>query len=165
MNTRSGFASLAFVCAAFIGSGALLLAEDPKGKEPPKPKCDLSKIETIQRCSDCSSDMENGKCRCVNTKEHTKCECKGKKVEVQMCVKSYYQCTECHNDQLKGGKCEKCGKKTEEKKSKAEIVYHCEADDVSSDKPGKCEKCKKNLAKTCKQSGTFPHAPKPDAGK
>ncbi|MBI5367557.1 MAG: hypothetical protein HZA54_11010 [Planctomycetes bacterium] len=144
----------AILMAVVLWSAGALRADDPKKAAAPEPKCDLAKLETIQRCGDCGSEQENGKCSCGKPKE---CTCKTKRIEVPVCVKDFYQCTECGNQQFKGGKCQKCGKRTEEKKDKADVIYVCKEDSVEQAKPGKCEKCKKNLTKTCRKSGNFPH--------
>ena len=99
--------------AVALLAGSFLAAQDEghkkegsKNKEGP-PKCDLAKVETVQRCGDCGSDMDSNKCRCGKSKD---CQCKEKKHEVAVCVKVYYECSACQNKQFKGGKCAKCEK-------------------------------------------------------
>lgn len=152
----AGTLALVALCAGTF-LAALEPPKDGDKKDAPPPKCDLAKIVKIERCHDCATDFDSGKCKCGKPKE---CTCKQKKEEVDVCEKIYYQCTECGNKQFKAGKCEKDGKKVEEKKSHADIIYVCEKDKVETDKPGKCKECKANLVKTCKESGNFPHVGK-----
>ncbi|MBI3270775.1 MAG: hypothetical protein HYZ53_17365 [Planctomycetes bacterium] len=162
LSLRNVLMALLLAAAALWGGTLLVSADGEKKddkKEQPPPKCDLAHLETVPYCPECHTRVENSKCGCGKSKE---CQCKEKKTELQLCVKTYYECVECHHKQIKAGKCTECKKgKVEEKKSKTEVVYHCDTDDVTSEKPGKCEKCKKNLAKTCKESGHFPHGGTP----
>ena len=162
MPTRNKDVLVGILLAGLLAvAGAVLPALEPPNsgdkKDPAEPKCDLAVLKHVQRCGGCGSDIDGSECKCGKSKD---CKCKARqKKDQEECIKVYYECTECQNQQFRPGKCEKDGKKVEEKTDKADVIFVCENCGARAKKAGSCEKCKGKLIKTCEKSGRFPHVP------
>lgn len=134
-----------FAVAAALG---LFLAQDSKGGP-----CDLKTLGKAPQCGVCltidpKTDAE-GRC------------CKAVPREIEVCVKTYYECAGCGKQSLDEAVC--CKDTVKEKKvSKARTVFRCEGCGLVALEAGPCneDSCRtagKKVVKTCDASGVFPH--------
>ena len=149
--------ALASLAAAVLGG--LALAQDMgggMGSKPQEKACDVSKVEARDYCATCkawpaSDQIEKGNCK----------TCKGKVEKAETCVKTCFTC-KMHGAPTRHSKnC--CGAKgcCTESPVLALVWYKCDACAAKArketDVKHATETCAGKIAKTCEQSGAFPH--------
>lgn len=140
------FPALALLLAAWAGP------DQEKGSRQGGP-CDLKMIQMVPYCTTCKTvdpqlDPDG---------QH----CGARPKDVEVCLKTYTECTKCSSKNLEDIAC--CADAKKEKRTdKSLVLYRCEGCGMKGEREGPCigESCikaGKKVKRSCEKSGTFPH--------
>ncbi|MBI3273283.1 MAG: hypothetical protein HYZ53_30110 [Planctomycetes bacterium] len=161
MRTLSWLAALSAACFLSLALAAdEPKKEDPKGPSTDETRCDLAHQTKAWGCEKCrkfmeDADLEDGACP----------TCKSAPMSVLVCLKVAYECAA---DKVQGfdpGKCPKCGKDLVARKVYAPVYYGCSQCNQRGNPGDKCPTHNELLRRTCLESGTYPHVPRPKDAK